>query len=255
MAGTALVTGGRRGIGRGISLALADAGFDVVVNDIVADEKADETLRMIRERGRRAAFVQGDVADVAGHERLLAAAWGAFGAVDCLVNNAGVQVAQRLDMMETTPESWDRLLGINLRAPFFLSQAIAKRWLAEPRADARRSLVFIASINAVAASTIRPDYCVSKTGVSMLTKLFALRLADAGVHVYEVRPGAILTDMTGAIEESMTRQIEAGAVSPIRRWGQPEDIGKAVAALASGALPFSTGDAFHIDGGFHIPRL
>jgi 3-oxoacyl-[acyl-carrier protein] reductase len=255
MAGTALVTGGRRGIGRGVSLALAEAGFDLVVNDLVADEKAEETLQLIRQRGRRAAFVQADVADLAEQDRLLEQAWAAFGGIDCLVNNAGVQVPVRKDMLETTPDSWDRLLGVNLKAPFFLSQKMARRWLAEPRADARRSLVFIASINAVAASTNRPDYCVSKAGVSMLTKLFALRLADAGIHVYEIRPGVIETDMTAGIKEAYTKQIEAGAVSPIRRWGQPEDIGKAVAALATGALPFSTGDSFHIDGGFHIPRL
>ncbi len=255
MAGTALVTGGRRGIGRGIALALAEAGFDVVVNDVVEDDKAAETLHLIRERGRRAAFVQADVGDLAAQERLVEQAWAAFGAVDCLVNNAGVQVAERRDMLETAPDSWDRLLGINLRAPFFLSQRIAKRWLAEPRADARRSLVFIASVNAVAASTNRPEYCVSKAGVSMLTKLFALRLADAGVHVYEIRPGVIETDMTAGVKEMYTQRIEAGAVSPIRRWGQPEDIGKAIAALATGAIPFSTGDAFHVDGGFHVPKM
>ena len=254
MAGTALVTGGRRGIGRGVSLALAEAGFDVVVNDLVEDEKAAETLRLIRERGRRAAFFKADVSDLAEQDRLLEQAWSAFGAVDCLVNNAGVQVAERRDMLETTPESWDRLLGINLRAPFFLSQKMARRWLAEPRADVRRSLVFIASVNAVAASVNRPEYCVSKAGVSMLTKLFALRLADAGVHVYEIRPGVIETDMTAGVREQYTRQIEEG-LSPIRRWGQPEDIGKAIAALASGAIPFSTGDAFHVDGGFHVPKM
>lgn len=255
MAGVALVTGGRRGIGRGISLALAEAGFDVVVNDLVEDEAAAETLRLVRERGRRAAFVQADVADLAAQERLVEQAWAAFGGVDCLVNNAGVQVAQRVDMLESTPESWDRLLGINLRAPFFLSQKMARRWLAEPRADARRSLVFIASVNAVAASTNRPEYCVSKAGVSMLTKLFALRLAEAGVHVYEIRPGVIETDMTAGVHDMYSQAIAAGAISPIRRWGQPEDIGKAVAALASGALPFATGDAYHIDGGFHVPKL
>lgn len=255
MAGTALVTGGRRGIGRGISLALAEAGFDVVVNDIVEDDKAAETLRLVRERGRRAAFVQADVADLAAQDRLLDQAWAAFGGIDCLVNNAGVQVAERRDMLETTPESWDRLLTINLRAPFFLSQKLAKRWLAEPRADARRSLVFIASVNAVAASTNRAEYCVSKAGVSMLTKLFALRLAEAGVHVYEIRPGVIETDMTAGVRDMYSKAIADGAVSPIRRWGQPEDIGKAIAALVTGALPFSTGDAFHIDGGFHIPKM
>ena len=254
MAGTALVTGGRRGIGRGISLALAEAGFDVVVNDVVEDEKAAETLHLIRERGRRAAFVQADVGDVGGQDRLVAQAWEAFGGIDCLVNNAGVQVKERRDMLETTPESWDRLMGINLRAPFFLSQKMANRWLAEPRADARRSLVFIASVNAVAASVNRPEYCVSKAGVSMLTKLFALRLADAGVHVYEIRPGVIETDMTAGVREQYTKQIADG-LSPIRRWGQPEDIGKAIAALATGAIPFSTGDSFHIDGGFHIPKM
>jgi 3-oxoacyl-[acyl-carrier protein] reductase len=253
----AFVTGGRRGIGRAICWALAEGGFDIVVNDIVEDEAVGDTLSGIESRGGQAMFLRSDVADLAGHAALAGAAWEAFGGIDCLVNNAGVQVAVRGDLLDTTAESWDRLLGINLRGPFFLTQRIARQMIATPPRrgnGGRRAIVNIASINAEFASTNRGEYCISKAGVSMMTSLFALRLAPHGITVNEIRPGVIRTDMTAPVKASYERQIADG-LSPIARWGEAEDVGRAVAALASGAFPFTTGEALHVDGGLHIRRM
>jgi NAD(P)-dependent dehydrogenase (short-subunit alcohol dehydrogenase family) len=249
----AFVTGARRGIGRGIAYALADSGFDVVANDLVDDAATRETLAGLAARGRRAAFVQGSIADLAGHPRVVDAAFGAFGTVDCLVNNAGIQVKVRGDLLDVTPESFDEILGVNLRGTFFLTQAVAKAMLADRRArdDPARSIVTISSANARLVSANRAEYCFAKTGLAMMSQLFALRLAAAGVACYEVRPGIIRTDMTAAAKDRYD-QLIAGGLTPIRRWGEPEDVGRAVAALASGALPFSTGDAVYVDGGLHI---
>jgi 3-oxoacyl-[acyl-carrier protein] reductase len=252
----ALVTGGRRGIGRGIALALADAGFDAVLNDLVDDDATAETLAAIRARGRRTAFVQGSIADLPGHPRLVDAAFAAFGTVDCLVNNAGIQVKVRGDILDVTPESFDELLAVNLRGTFFLTQAVAKRMLAEPRAarDPPRSIVTISSANARIVGPNRAEYCFAKTGLAMMNQLFAVRLAAADVACFEIRPGIIRTDMTAPAAERYDRLIAEG-ISPMRRWGEPEDVGRTVAALAARALPFNTGDAFHVDGGLHIKTL
>ncbi len=250
----ALVTGGRRGIGRAIAWSLAKTGFDVTVADIVEDEEVPVTLDGIGERGGEGAFIQADIADLDGHGRLVDGAWERFGGLECLVNNAGVQVEVRGDLLEATPESYDRLMRVNLRGPYFLTQRVAKRMLAEPEARIERSIVSISSANAIVASTNRGEYCLSKIGVSMMTQLYALRLAEHGIRVHEIRPGAIYTELTAPAREDYTRRIAEG-MTPIRRWGQPEDIGRTVASLASGAVPFSTGEAFHIDGGLHIRKL
>jgi NAD(P)-dependent dehydrogenase (short-subunit alcohol dehydrogenase family) len=249
----AFVTGARRGIGRGIAQALADAGFDVVVNDLLDDAATRETLAAIGAKGRRAAFVQGSIADLPAHAELVAAAFGAFGTVDCLVNNAGIQVKVRGDLLDVTPASFDEILAVNLRGTFFLTQAVAKRMLAERRstADPPRSIVTISSANARLVSLNRAEYCFAKTGLAMLSQLFALRLAEADVACYEVRPGVIRTDMTAAAKDRYDKLIAEG-LTPIRRWGEPEDVGRTVAALAQRSLPFNTGDAFHVDGGLHI---
>jgi NAD(P)-dependent dehydrogenase (short-subunit alcohol dehydrogenase family) len=249
----AFVTGARRGIGRGIAYALADAGFDVVVNDLLDDAATRETLAAIGAKGRRAAFVQGSIADLPAHAELVAAAFGAFGTVDCLVNNAGIQVKVRGDLLDVTPASFDEILAVNLRGTFFLTQAVAKRMLAERRstADPPRSIVTISSANARLVSLNRAEYCFAKTGLAMLSQLFALRLAEADVACYEVRPGVIRTDMTAAAKDRYDKLIAEG-LTPIRRWGEPEDVGRTVAALAQRSLPFNTGDAFHVDGGLHI---
>jgi 3-oxoacyl-[acyl-carrier protein] reductase len=251
----AFVTGARRGIGRAIAFALAEAGHDVAINDLAEDDAAREALSGLEARGARAAFIEGDIADLAGHEALVAKAFAAFGGLEVLVNNAGISVKRRGDMLETTPESFDELMRVNLRGPFFLTQGVAKRWLAEPvEAALPRSIITVSSANAVLASPDRAEYCIPKTGLSMMTKLFAVRLADAGIGVFEIRPGVIRTDMTAVAKERYDRLIPEG-LSPIRRWGEPEDIGRAAAALACGAFHFSTGDAFHVDGGLHIHRL
>ncbi len=250
----ALVTGGRRGIGRATCAALAAAGFDVVAADI-AEEGAEETQRLVEAAGGRFRFIRADIADIGFHTALLDAAWGAFGGIECLANIAGVQVAVRADMMETTPESWDRLQDINTRGTFFLSQAMAKRMIAEgaPKRG-HRSLVFVSSVNAVMASVNRAEYCVSKAGVSMVAKLFALRLAEYGINTYDIQPGVIRTDMTAGVANTYGALIADG-LAPIRRWGEPADIGGAIATLAAGAMPFSTGHSFPIDGGLLMPRF
>jgi NAD(P)-dependent dehydrogenase (short-subunit alcohol dehydrogenase family) len=252
----AVVTGTRRGIGRGICHALAAAGFDLALVDIVEDDAARETMAGAQERGARAIFLRADVADLAGHGPALDAVYDAFGAIDCLVNNAGVSVAQRGDVLDVTPESFDRVVGINLRGTFFFTQAAARRMIAERRTtDAPpRAIVTISSINAWLVGPDRAEYCISKTGLTMMTKLFALRLAPHRIHTYEIRPGIIATDMTAVAKPKYDRLIGEG-LTPIARWGQPDDIGAAVAALAGGALPFATGDAYHIDGGMHITKV
>jgi NAD(P)-dependent dehydrogenase (short-subunit alcohol dehydrogenase family) len=252
----ALVTGARRGIGRGIAYALADAGFDVVVNDLVDDPATAETLAMIRTKGRRAAFVPGSIADLHGHPRLVDAAFAAFGTIDCLANNAGIQVKVRGDVLDVKPESFDELLAVNLRGTFFLTQAVARRMLAESRTadDPPRSIVTISSANARIVGPNRAEYCFAKTGLAMMNQLFAVRLADADIACYEIRPGIIRTDMTAPAAERYDKLIAEG-ITPIRRWGEPEDVGRTVAALAARLLPFNTGDAFHVDGGLHIKTL
>ncbi len=252
----ALVTGGRRGIGRGIAYALAEHGFDVVVNDLISDGSVEETLRGIRERGGRAAFVPGDVAAIDQHARIVDEAWTAFGALQCLVNNAGVQTAYRGDMLDTPVESFDRLIGVNLRGSYFLTQRVAKRMSMEPAGDITRpsrSVVFVSSGNAVIATATQADYCISKSGIAMMSMLYALRLAEYGIAVHEVRPGIIRTDMTADVFDKYDAWVKAHAF-PQARWGEAEDVGRTVAVLAAGLLPYSTGQAFHVDGGIHIRR-
>lgn len=250
----ALVTGGRRGIGRAIGAALAAAGFDIVAADI-AEDGAAETEAAVRAAGGGFAFIRADVSDLGGHAALADAAWSRFGGLECLVSNAGVGAMKRGDLLEVSPESWDRCFGLNARGTFFLAQAVARRMVAaEAPRRGTRSLVFISSANAFMASPDRAEYTASKTATSMIAKLFALRLAEEGIAVHDIRPGVIRTDMTAPVAARYEERIAAG-LSPIRRWGEPEDIGRAVALLASGALPFSTGDSFHIDGGLHVHSL
>lgn len=250
--GAVLVTGGRQGIGRGVAMAFAEAGWRVVVNDIVRDDAAEETLAAL---GARGAFVAGDIADLDGHGALLDAAWGAFGGLDALINNAGISVPVRGDMLDVTPAGFDRLMAVNLRGPFFLTQALGRRWLAAPGAGAGpRSIVMISSINATVAAVDRAEYCLSKAPLTMMTRLFAVRLAEAGVGVFEIRPGIIRTGMTAVAAERYDALI-AGGIAPVRRWGEPADIGGVAVALADGRFHFSTGEVVHVDGGLHIARL
>jgi 3-oxoacyl-[acyl-carrier protein] reductase len=249
----ALVTGGRQGIGRGIALALARDGWDIVINDVIEDGAVAETLHAIGALGGQRAFVRGDVADLAGHAALVDAAFGCFGGVDALVNNAGVSVRTRGDLLDVAPDSFDRLMDINLRGPFFLTQTVARRWLTETPRQAR-SIINIASMNSTIVAPDRAEYCLSKAGVSMMTQLFAVRLAEAGIAVFEIRPGVIRTAMT-AVATARYDKLIAEGISPIRRWGEPADIGAVAASLASGGFHFSTGEVIHVDGGLHIARL
>lgn len=238
----ALVTGANRGIGRGIADALAAKGFDVVANDL--ERATDMPFK----------FVAGDIADLGGHARLVDEAWKAYGTVDCLVNNAGVQVKVRGDLLDVPVESFDRLMNINLRGTFFLTQAFSRKLLLEKESSVLRSIITVSSINSFVVGGNRGEYCMSKSALTMMVKLFAVRLADAGIRCYEIRPGIIRTDMTKPAAERYDKLI-AGGLTPIRRWGEPGDVGRAVAMLASGELAYSTGEAVHVDGGMHIQQL
>ena len=256
----ALVTGASRGIGRGIALCLAQAGYDVVGTATRADpanraQGLYEVADRVAAFGRRMACVAGDIADTGAHAALLDAAYETFGRLDCLVNNAGVAPLERRDLLDATEESYDRVMGINLRGPFFLTRAAARRMLAERAGDgAHQSIIFVSSISAHAASPNRTEYCVSKAGLGMVAQNFAARLGGEGINVYEVRPGITATDMTAAVQEKYDRLIGEGLLlTP--RWGTPEDVGKAVVSLARGDFAYSTGAVIEVGGGFGVQRL
>jgi 3-oxoacyl-[acyl-carrier protein] reductase len=258
----AVVTGAGRGIGRGIALELAREGFDIAGIDIVFEpgnrkKGLFEVKKRVESIGRRFLPLGGDVADIDGHELMLDAVEGELGRPDILVNNAGVAPEKRVDILETTPESWDRLMAVNARGAFFLTQKAARRMIGRRReADAGVApcLVFITSVSAVASSTSRAEYCMSKAALSMAATLFAHALAPFGIAVYEVRPGIIATDMTAGVKKKYDRMIARGLV-PQGRWGRPDDVGRAVAALARGAFAFSTGAVLEVSGGMNIRRL
>ncbi|MBZ9801137.1 3-ketoacyl-ACP reductase [Mesorhizobium sp. ES1-6] len=254
--GLAIVTGGRRGIGRAICCELAAAGFDVAVVDVVDDASAHDTVEIVRSAGRNAGFYRRDISDTADNPEFVARIENDFGAVTCLVNNAGIQVAVRGDLLDVTVESFDRLVGVNLRGTFFFTQAVARAMLARPEPGSReRSIITITSANAGLVSPEKGPYCISKAGLSMASQQFAVRLADGGIRVHEIRPGLIQTDMTADVFEKYSAQVASGQLSAIRRWGQPGDIARGVSALATGAIPFSTGDIYHIGGGMQLHRL
>ena len=263
----ALITGASRGIGRGIALELAKIGHDVVINyasnRAAAQHTADECAAAARYTSRtiRVGICQADISIAADRRKLIEFTRATFGRLDLLVNNAGVAPNVRADLLEAGEESFDRLIATNVKGPYFLTQLAAK-WMIEqtslqPPASSlqyRPKIVTVSSISAYTASVNRGDYCVSKAALSMLTPLFAARLAEHGINVYEIRPGVIATDMTGPVKEKYDKLIAEG-LTPIKRWGQPEDIGKAVVAIAQGLLPFSTGEVINVDGGFHLHRL
>lgn len=252
----ALVTGAGRGIGRAIALALAERGWAVAINYRSDQVSAQETFRIANELRTGNLLVQADVSHSDDRRRLLDEILAHFGRLDLLVNNAGMAPRQRLDLLEVGEDSYDEVLAVNLKGPFFLTQQVARAMIAllgsggisEPR------IINIGSISAYTSSPNRGEYCLSKAGLSMLTALFAERLAEYGIGVYEIRPGVIATDMTGPTKDKYDRLI-AGGLTPIPRWGQPEDVARAVVAIAEGAFPFSTGEIFNVDGGFHLRRL
>jgi NAD(P)-dependent dehydrogenase (short-subunit alcohol dehydrogenase family) len=254
-----LVTGAGRGIGRGIAVELAKLGHAVVINYAGNAGAAEECLLLVRAAGGDGITVRADVSVADDRARLLQEVMDAYGRIDLLVNNAGVAPNVRADLLEAGEESFDRLININLKGPYFLTQQVALRMIKQVQGGKENSfglprIVTITSVSAFTASVNRGDYCVAKAGLAMMTKLFAARLAEFGINVYEVRPGVIATDMTGGVKEKYDKLIEQGAW-PIRRWGYPEDIGRAVAAIARGDLPYSTGEVINVDGGFHLRTL
>lgn len=255
---TAIVTGASRGIGRAIAVALGAGGGRVVINYNSNRQAADDCAREIESLGGLAMTVQADIGDPAGRRQLVEEAVGRFGVIDLLVNNAGIAPKVRADILDATEESFDQLIATNLKGPYFLSQAVARHMIAK-RGEIDPSLipaiVNVSSISAYTASVNRGDYCLSKAGIAMMTQLFAARLAEHGINVFEVRPGIIATDMTGPVKAKYDKLILEDGLLPIRRWGQPEDVAKAVLAIAHGLFPYSTGQVFDVDGGFHIRRL
>lgn len=252
----ALVTGGSRGIGRGICLELAKSGYAVLVNYNTNLDAAETTRAEIEKLGGTAELCPADVAFPSHRESLLDFTMETFGRIDLLVNNAGVAPPKRLDILETTESNYDEVMATNLKGPFFLTQKVAQIMIdmLEDKKIKRASIINISSISAYTSSVNRAEYCISKAGVSMMTALFAARLAPHHIGVYEIRPGIIDTDMVGPVKSKYEKLI-AGGLTPIRRFGTPEDVGKAVSAIAAGNYPFSTGDVFNIDGGFHLRTL
>ncbi len=252
----ALVTGSSRGIGRGIALGLAAAGHAVVVNYFRSPDAAEQVVGTIQADGGQAIALPGNVGDADDRRSLIESTCEAFGRLDVLVNNAGITSQGRKDLLEATEESWDLVFATNLKGPFFLAQQAANRMIASIDAGdiAGGLIVNISSISAYAATTNRADYCMAKAAMQMMTQLLAVRLAEQRIRVYEVCPGVIASDMTAPVKEKYDRLIAEG-LSPIRRWGTPEDVARAVVALTTDAFPFTTGDRINVDGGFHIRRL
>jgi 3-oxoacyl-[acyl-carrier protein] reductase len=252
----ALVTGSSRGIGRAIVEELARRGHAVVVNYVRGEAAAQEVVAMVQQRGGQAIAVRGDVAVAADRHGLVQACLNQWGRLDVLVNNAGITSPGRRDVLEATEEAWDQVFSTNLKGPFFLAQEAARHMVRQIQASeiARGFIVNVSSISAFAVSTNRPDYCIAKAAMQMMTWLYATRLAEESIRVYEVCPGVIASDMTAPVQEKYDRLIADG-LSPIRRWGQPEDVARAVASLVSGEFAFSTGERIHVDGGYHIRRL
>lgn len=254
MSKVALVTGGNRGIGRGITEALLRAGWRV---SIMATRPAPEdVLAELRELGE-VRYTQGSVADLDAHARYVEETLAEWGRIDALVNNAGVAPNERNDILQATPESFDRVMGINLRGPYFLTQRVANVIVGQDKLEGeavRGSIVNVSSISAEVVSTNRGEYCLSKAGVGMATRLWAVRLAPEDIVVYEVRPGIVATDMTAGVTEKYDAYFASGAV-PMPRWGVPSDVGGAVVQLVAGAMPYSTGDVITVGGGMQIPTL
>jgi NAD(P)-dependent dehydrogenase (short-subunit alcohol dehydrogenase family) len=256
-----LVTGASRGLGRGIAEVLAREGHSVAIhyanNKQAAEDTAAACRKLASRPDQRFVTVGGNVGASADRARIVAETLAAFGHIDALVNNAGMAPRVRADITEASEESFDEVIGVNLKGPYFLSQLVARHWLAH-KDDARLpggyKLVIVSSISAYLASLNRGEYCISKAGLAMVTQLWATRLATENAQVFELRPGIMATDMTAGVKEKYDRLIAEGLV-PQKRWGTAEDVGRAVALLMKGYLPFSTGDVINVDGGIHLQRL
>lgn len=256
-----LVTGSSRGLGKGVALELARGGMSVAIhcaaNRAAAEDTSRECQAVAVSEEQQFPIVSGDLGDAAARRSVFEQTLTVFGRIDGLVNNAGIASPGRKDLLECTEESWDAVMDINLKGPYFLTQMAANWWVAhagQSRLPAGFKLLFVSSVSAVLASSNRGDYCISKAGLAMAAQLWALRLAEHGVQVVEFRPGIMETDMTAAVKAKYDPIIASGAV-PMRRWGQPEDVGKAVRAFLEGAFPFSTGEVIYMDGGLRLGRL
>ena len=259
----AMVTGGSRGIGKGIALELARLGYDLMIAHFDFDEQgrpdesnALETQKQARDLGARCEILRADNSKLEDRQRLVEFAKSKFGRCHMLVNNAGVAPTKRRDLLEATEESFDRVMTINLKGPYFLTQMVANWMIEQKKRDPSGAyrIVNTSSISAYTSSPARGEYCLSKAGISMMTALYADRLAEFGIGVFEVRPGIIKTDMTKVVTERYDKLIAEG-LTPIKRWGMPEDVGRAVGAIAEGRLDFCTGQVINVDGGFHLRRL
>jgi NAD(P)-dependent dehydrogenase (short-subunit alcohol dehydrogenase family) len=252
----ALITGSSRGIGLGVAASLVGSGFDIAVNGVRPAADVAAALESLAKRGAAVEYFQGDVGSAADRQSIIDAVRTHFGRLDCLVNNAGVAPSVRADMLDAAEESYDRVMNINLKGPYFLTQLAAHWMIDQGCADAafRGVIVNISSVSATDASVNRGEYCISKAGLIMATQLWAHRLAEFGIAVYEVRPGIIHTDMSAAVAEKYDRLI-AGGLTVENRWGEPEDVGRAVAMLARGDLTYATGNVLSIDGGLTLRRL
>lgn len=255
MSQVALITGGTRGIGYGIAVKLADCGIDLALNGVREESEVTEVLEELRGKGGRVIYCRGDVSKKTDREAILTQMRDTYGKLNILVNNAGVSPAERADILESSEESYDRVMRINLKGPYFLTQAAAN-WMVEQRkaGDFTGYIINISSISATVASPDRGEYCLSKAGIAMATQLWAMRLAEYDIPVYEVRPGIVKTDMTATVEEKYNRMIGEGLI-PQKRWGYPDDVGKAVAVLVRGNFHYSTGEYFMVDGGMTVQRL
>ena len=249
----ALITGGSRGIGAGIASALARDKFSVIITGRRPAGEVHPFLSDLRSLTSDAMYVQADVASTAARAQLLQAVKERFGRLDVLVNNAGIAPRDRADVLEETEESFDEVLQTNLKGPYFLTQRAAS-WMIQQDAAWHRAIINISSVSATVASVNRGCYCISKAGVSMATRLWAVRLADFGIGVYEIRPGIVATDMTKAVQEKYDTMIETGLLLE-KRWGTPEDVGRAVSLLARGELPYATGAVLVLDGGLTAARM
>lgn len=253
----ALITGASRGIGNAIAENLAKSGYFIAVTDIRPLCDCEENIQNIKETGAEVIYLQGDISSEKDRERVFAELMEHYGRLDVMVNNAGVAPRIRADILETTEESVNFVLNINLKGTFFMSQKAAGVMigcLEKKLPEYAPKIINISSMSAYTSSVNRGEYCISKAGISMVTKLFADRLAEYGINVYEIRPGIIATDMTSTVKDKYDKLIAEG-VTPIKRWGYPQDIANAIVAICSGAFGFSTGEVFNIDGGFHLRRL
>ncbi len=252
----ALITGGSRGIGLGIAQCLAAEGWNLGINGVRPEEQVETTLTELRQSGVEVIYCQGNIASKEDRHNMIQKMVGHFGHLNVLINNAGVAPRERKDLLDMSEESYDRVLDINLKGTFFLSQLAAREMVKSRTADPEfpAYLVNISSISATVVSPNRGQYCISKAGMSMVTQLFAARLGELNIPVYEIRPGVIYTDMTSVVKEKYDKLIREGLCVQ-KRWGYPDDIGKAVAAITRGDLPYSTGQVIMIDGGLTMPRL